>query len=101
MIGKRCELCGHRSIVDQMCLNRKSLLYGTHRDDDDTCSCFCMMTATRQDLVDAWGGIDTVLCALRGKGKELTDKAAIIIMAKAIWIILNRIVRGIDKEGSK
>jgi len=30
-----------------------------------------------------------------------TDKAAIIIMAKAIWIILNLIVRKIDKEGSK
>ncbi len=101
MIGKRCELCGHRSIVDHMCLNRESFFYGAHRDDDDVCSCFCMRPATRQDMVDAWDGVEGVLDSLHGKKPEMTDNQAIIVMAKALWIILNWIVRRIDKEELK
>ena len=54
--------------------------------------------ATRKNLVEAWQGIDTLLCALDGKGPEMTDKEAIRAIARALWVILDWIVRRIDRE---
>lgn len=54
--------------------------------------------ATRKDLVEAWQGMDTLLCALDGKAPEMTDKQAVRAMARALWLILDWIVRRIDKE---
>ena len=55
--------------------------------------------ATRKQLADAWQGMDTVLCALDGTGPELTDKAMKKAMARALWLVLDWIVRRIDAEG--
>lgn len=52
----------------------------------------------RKDLVEAWQDMTTLLCALDGQAPEMTDKAAIRAMARAIWLILDWIVRRIDKE---
>ena len=37
---------------------------------------------TRNDLVDDMQGVETILCALDGIGKEIPDKVVI----RAIWI---------------
>ena len=57
--------------------------------------------ATRKQLADAWQGMDTVLCALDGTGPELPDKAVKKAMARALWLVLDWIVRKIDAEGRK
>ena len=54
--------------------------------------------ATRKQLVEAWQGIETLLCALDGKAPEMTDKQAVQAMARALWLLLDCVVRGIDKE---
>lgn len=57
--------------------------------------------ATRKQLADAWQGMDTVLCALDGTGPELTDKAMKKAMARALWLVLDWILRRIDAERGK
>lgn len=76
MSGKRCEQCEH----------------------NDLCSWFRERPPYRNNLIEAWQGIETVLCSLNGKAPEMPDKVAITVMAQALWIILNWIVRRIDKE---
>lgn len=57
----------------------------------------CKYTGSRKNLLDAKRDITTVLLAMEGIGDEITDHAAALAMARAIWIALDWIVRGIDK----
>ncbi len=86
---RQCNIDGH---VFEETLDK--LLYG--RDMD--CPIICQLPEGRSGLVDVWQDITTLLCALEGKAPEMTDKDAIRAMARAIWLILNQIVRQIDKE---
>ena len=54
--------------------------------------------ASRKAIVNAWQQVEQVCCSLEDRGPEMSDKAAIIALAKAVWLILDFIVRGIDYE---
>lgn len=54
--------------------------------------------ASRKSLVDAWQQVEQVCCSLEDRGPEMSDKAVIIALAKAVWLILDCIVRGIDYD---
>ena len=54
--------------------------------------------SSRKSLITAWQNIETLSCALEGKATEMTDKEAIRVITKALWLVLDLIVRRIDKE---
>lgn len=57
----------------------------------------CKYTGSRKNLLDAMRDMTTVLLAMQGIGDEITDHAAALAMARAIWLALDSIVRSIDK----
>lgn len=87
---RQCNIDGH---IFEETLDK--LLYGR----DINCPIICQLPEGRSGLVDVWQDVTTLLCALEGKAPEMTDKDAIKVIARAEWLILNQIVRGIDKEG--
>lgn len=54
--------------------------------------------SSRKSLITAWQNIETLSCALEGKAPGMTDKEAIRVITKALWLVLDWIVRRIDKE---
>ena len=52
----------------------------------------------RKKLSRAWNDVETVVCALEGQGREMSDKEAFKVIAKAVWLALDWIVRRIDDE---
>lgn len=48
---------------------------------------------TRNDLVDDMQGVETILCALDGIGKEIPDKVVIRAICRALWHILEYLIR--------
>lgn len=54
--------------------------------------------ASRKALVEAWQQVEQVCCSLEDRGPEMTDKSVIIALAKALWLVLDYIVRGIDYD---
>lgn len=54
--------------------------------------------STRKKLGRAWTDVETVACALEGKAPEMSDKEAMKVVAKALWLALDWIVRRIDDE---
>ena len=48
---------------------------------------------TRQDLVDDMQGVEDILCALEGIGKEYTDKVVIRAICRSLFHILEYLIR--------
>ena len=48
---------------------------------------------TRNDLLTDKAEIETVLCALVGVSEEIPDKKAIVAITRAIWHILEFLLR--------
>ena len=89
--------------TDVYCFKEKRLVgkrFGPAKDlaRPDWCPIICQLPEGRSGLVDVWQDVTTLLCALEGKAPEMTDKDAIKVISRAEWLILNQIVRGIDKE---
>ena len=53
---------------------------------------------TRNDLVDDMQGVEQILCALEGIGKEIPDKVVIRAICRALWHILEYLIRRDRKE---
>ena len=49
----------------------------------------------------AWQDIDDVLGALCGIRDEMPDKEAFSVVTRAVWLVLDSTVRGIDKMEDK
>ena len=54
---------------------------------------------TRNGLVDDMQGVETILCALDGIGKEIPDKVVIRAICRALWHILEYMIGGIKHDG--
>lgn len=52
----------------------------------------------RDLLIEDMQGLETILLALHGVGPELTDKAVITALARAMYHVLAYAVRIIDKQ---
>lgn len=52
----------------------------------------------RKKLSGAWNDVETVVCALEGQGQEMSDKEALKVISKAVWLALDWIVKRIDDE---
>lgn len=48
---------------------------------------------TRNDLIQVFADIEKLLGALDGTGEEMTDRQAVLIMARAIWMGLDFLIR--------
>ena len=48
---------------------------------------------TRNDLVDDMQGVEQILCALDGIGKEIHDKVVIRAICRVLWHILEYMIR--------
>ena len=57
----------------------------------------CKFIGSRKNLLDAKRDITTVLLAMVGIGDEITDRAAALAIARAVWLMLDSIIRHIDK----
>ena len=55
----------------------------------------------RNLLIEDMQGLETILGALEGVGPELTERAVIIAMARAIYHILAYAIRILEKERRK
>ena len=63
-----------------------------------------MMTyydTSRELLIEDMQGLETILLALQGVGPELTDKAVITALARAMYHVLAYAVRILEKERRK
>lgn len=101
MPDKRCGSCAHWNKETRKCRNRDALLYGTIRDEFDYCPSFCRRLTTRVDIVGAWQDLSDVLCAIDGVRDDIPDKEAFTIVTRAVWLMLDCTVRGIDKSEEK
>ena len=101
MSDKRCGSCAHWNKDTRKCRNRGAMLYGSIRDEFDYCPSFCRRLTTRDDIVGAWQNIDDVLGALCGIRDEMPDNEAFTAVARAVWLVLDSTVRGIDKTEEK
>ena len=101
MGNKHCGSCAHWNKETRKCRNRDALLYGSIRDEFDYCPSFCRRLTTRDDIVGAWQDIDDVLGALCGIRDEMPDNEAFTAVARAVWLVLDCTVRGIDKTEDK
>lgn len=52
----------------------------------------------RDLLIEDLQGVEAILCALEGVGPELTDKAVVLGLARAMHHVLTHAVRIIDKN---
>lgn len=57
----------------------------------------CKFIGSRKNLLDAKRDITTVLLAMVGIGDEITDRVAALAIARAVWLMLDSIIRHIDK----
>lgn len=57
----------------------------------------CKFIGSRKNLLDAKRDITTVLLAMAGIGDEITDRVAALAIARAVWLMLDSIIRHIDK----
>lgn len=48
---------------------------------------------TRQNLVEDLQGVESILCALEGVGHEIPERKVILMLSRAIWHILDFLVR--------
>lgn len=48
---------------------------------------------TCNDLVDDMRGVEKILCALDGIGKEIPDKVVIRAVCRVLWHILEYLIR--------
>lgn len=48
---------------------------------------------TRDSLIDCQNDMETMLCALEGIGPDLSDKAVIRAVCRALWCILDYLLR--------
>ena len=95
----RCGSCAYCDMASGTCKNKAAIFYELTVDEAyGRCVAFCRKLTTRQDLVDAWHGIDRVLTAMYGVGDEITDREAFTATAKAVWLLLDSTVRGIDND---
>lgn len=101
MGNKHCGSCAHWNKETRKCRNRDALLYGSIRDEFDYCPSFCRRLTTRDDIVGAWQDIDDVLGALCGIRDAMPDNEAFTAVARAVWLVLDCTVRGIDKTEDK
>ena len=101
MTNKHCGSCAYWHKETRKCSNKDALLYGTIRDEFDYCPSFCRRLTTRDEIVGAWQDIDDVLGALCGIRDEMPDNKAFTAVARAVWLVLDSTVRGIDKSEEK
>ncbi len=52
---------------------------------------------TRNDLVEDMQGVETILCALDGIGKEISEKDMKRAAFRALWHILEYMIRRAEK----
>ena len=52
---------------------------------------------TRTDLVDDMQGVDTILCAIEGIGKEISEKDMKRAAFRVLWHILEYLIRRAEK----
>lgn len=48
---------------------------------------------TRKDLISTKGQLETLLDAMEGNGPEMTDRAAVLALARAIWCLFDFLIR--------
>ena len=101
MINNRCGSCAHWNRETRKCRNRDALLYGSIRDEFDYCPSFCRRLTTRDDIVGAWQDMDHLLSVINGMGDDITAREVFAAVTKAVWLMLDCTVRGIDKSEEK
>lgn len=101
MTDKHCGSCAHWNKETRKCRNKDGQLYGTIRDEFDYCPSFCRRLTARDDIVSAWQDMDHLLSVMNGIGDEITDREAFMVVSRAVWLVLDSTVRGIDKTEEK
>lgn len=51
----------------------------------------------RANLIEAWQDVTTMLLAMEGVRPEMSDRVAALAIARAVWLMLDSIIRHIDK----
>lgn len=56
---------------------------------------------TRKDLVDDMQGVETILCAIEGIGKEISEKDMKRAAFRVLWHVLEYLIRRDRKEAKE